>query len=230
MRGESVSRLETFVDAAFAFAVTMMVISVGSVPANTRELMLALHRVPTFASCFLILMLFWAGHNRWSRRFGLETAGTTVLSLSFVLVVLVWLYPLRMVMAGAFAFMTHGWVPSEMQPGTNAELQDCFLIYGVGFGALSGILLLLDRIAIAKADELRLDEIERLEARRDQGSHALLLGFAVVSVILTFCVRSQPEGLVVSIPGFIYMLIGPAMHFHHARFGRLRKALPPRAA
>ncbi len=228
LRGESVSRLETFVDAAFAFAVTMMVISVGALPQSVAELMQALHRVPTFVACFGILMLFWASHNRWSRRYGLETSGTTLLSLSFVLVVLIWLYPLRMVIAGAFTLITGGWVPSEMQASTASDLQDCFLIYGAGFAALCLILLQLHRLALAAADELRLDALERLETRRELGSHGILLGFAAVSIAMTFFLREQ-RSWIVSLPGFLYSGIGPAMHFHHARFHRLRKALPPRA-
>ena len=37
MRGENMTRIETFVAAAFAFAVTMLVISVGSVPETMQE-------------------------------------------------------------------------------------------------------------------------------------------------------------------------------------------------
>lgn len=229
LRGESVSRLETFVDAAFAFAVTMMVISVGSFPSSVDELEKALHRAPTFAVTFLILILFWIAHNRWSRRYGLETARTTALSLCLVLVVLIWLYPLRMVIGGGLSFLSGGWVPSEMSLHSVGELQDCFLIYGVGFAALSLILIALHRAALSAANELGLDALERLETRRELGSHLILLGFALFSMLLTFLVRGQDNVLAV-LPGFLYGLIGPAMHFHHARFHKLRKALPQRAA
>jgi hypothetical protein len=227
MRGESVSRLETFVDAAFAFAVTLMVISSGEMPKTPGELLAALHRVPTFAASFSVLMIFWSSHNRWSRRFGLETARTTILGLLLVFVVLVWVFPLRAVMGSAMRFMTAGWVPAEFTLASFGELQDCFLVYSLGFGALSGILLLLDRAALAAADELQLDTLERLEARRDLWSHGILLGFAIVSIAMTFLAREQQNWLV-SAAGFVYMGIGPAMHFHHARFHKLRKALPPR--
>ena len=41
-RGEQTTRLETFVDAAFAFALTLLVISFDAVPQNYQELMNAL--------------------------------------------------------------------------------------------------------------------------------------------------------------------------------------------
>ncbi len=227
MRGESVSRLETFVDAAFAFAVTLMVISSSGIPKSTAELVDALHRAPTMAVCFLIMMIFWSSHNRWSRRYGLETARTTGLSLLLVLGVLLWVYPQRIVLSCALSFMTAKWVPPDVHLETVGELQDLFLIYGLGFGLLSAILLQLDREALAAADELSLDSFERLETRRDLGSHVILLAAALVSIGLSFLARTQDNWLV-PVPGFSYMLIGPAMHFHHARFHKLRKALPPR--
>ncbi|MBK7642925.1 MAG: DUF1211 domain-containing protein [Planctomycetes bacterium] len=229
LRGESISRLETFVDAAFAFAVTMMVISVGTLPGSVPELLQALHRVPTFALCFLILMLFWSGHNRWSRRYGLDSSSVTLWSLVLVLVVLIWLYPLRMVIGGGMYFVTGGWVPSDMQATSVGELQDCFVIYGVGFAVLSAVMIQLQRLALAGADELQLDPLERNETRRELGSYVILLAFALASIALTFVVRLQSSPLVASLPGFLYSGIGPAMHFHHARFHRLRRQLAPRA-
>ena len=113
-RGQQVTRLETFVDAAFAFALTLLVIFFNDLPDTIAELREALRRVPTFAFCFVLLAAFWAAHNRWSRRFGLDDARSTVLSLAFVLVILVYIYPLRMVVSAGLAMLTRGWVPSEM--------------------------------------------------------------------------------------------------------------------
>ena len=227
MRGESVTRLETFVDAAFAFALTLMVISVGELPKSLSELILALKRLPTFAACFALLMIFWTAHNRWSRRYGLENGRTNFLSLVLVFAVLVWIFPLRMIMSGAMHFMSLGYLPSEMTMNSSTDLQGCFLIYGIGFAALSGTMLQLSRVALGQADELSLDSFERLETRRDIGSHAILLASALASVALTFVVRGS-DNLLEAAPGFVYWLIGPAMFWHHRRFHALRKTLPPR--
>jgi uncharacterized membrane protein len=227
LRGESISRLETFVDAAFAFAVTMMVISIGSVPQSTPELLAALHKAPTMAVCFLVMMIFWSGHNRWSRRYGLDTARTTWLSMLLVLGVLVWVYPQRIVMSSALSFVTGGWVPSEVQLASVDELQNLFLVYSLGFLFLSAILLQLNREGLAQADELSLDSLERLQTRRDIGSYVILVAVALLAIVLTVAVRGM-NSIWASSPGFAYMLIGPAMHFHHARFHKQRKALPPR--
>jgi hypothetical protein len=67
LRGADTSRFDTFVDAAFAFAVTLLLISVDEVPGSYGEFMRALAHVPAFLACFVLLMLFWWGHHSWSR-------------------------------------------------------------------------------------------------------------------------------------------------------------------
>lgn len=71
-RGKEMTRLETFADASFAFAITLLVISVGKIPQNSEELILALKKVPAFALSFASIIWFWIGHRKWSRRYGLE--------------------------------------------------------------------------------------------------------------------------------------------------------------
>jgi uncharacterized membrane protein len=96
MRGMDMTRLETFVDAAFAFATTMLVISVGTIPGNYQELILALKGVPAFLASFSIVMLFWLSHRQWSQRYGMTDTVSTFLSLGKVFVILVYVYPLKL--------------------------------------------------------------------------------------------------------------------------------------
>ena len=46
---------------------------------------------------------------------------------------LVYVYPLRMVVSSGLSFMTGGRLPSQMELRSVGELQDCFLIFGLGF-------------------------------------------------------------------------------------------------
>ena len=48
MRGENMTRIETFVDAAFAFAFTMLVISIDEIPRSPPELVAAARDIPAF--------------------------------------------------------------------------------------------------------------------------------------------------------------------------------------
>jgi len=59
------ARLDNFVDGAFAFAVTLLVISGASLPKDIAALEHALRGIPAFAACFGQLAIFWHGHVRW---------------------------------------------------------------------------------------------------------------------------------------------------------------------
>lgn len=50
LRGTEISRTEVFVDTAFAFAVTLLVISFDAIPRNWDEVVLAIKAIPTFAA------------------------------------------------------------------------------------------------------------------------------------------------------------------------------------
>src|SRR5689334_21939870 len=89
-RGVNVTRLEAFVDAAFAFAVTLLVISLDSIPTSIPAMLVALKGVPAFAASFIQIMIFWSAHATWSRRFGLDDAPSQRLSLVLVFLVLVY--------------------------------------------------------------------------------------------------------------------------------------------
>jgi len=142
-RGQQTTRLETFVDAAFAFALTMLVISVDSIPESMNELVQAFKRIPAFAASFAIIVMIWHGHYRWSRRYRVEDTGSVVLSLLLVFLVLVFLYPLRLMMAGAFSSMSGGWLPTEIEITRFDDLRLLVVVYGVAFALLSGVLLML---------------------------------------------------------------------------------------
>jgi uncharacterized membrane protein len=72
MRGESMTRLETFVAASFAFAITIMMISLGTMPDSIAEFVDATKEIPVFIASSVLLIWIWHAHAKWSRRYGLE--------------------------------------------------------------------------------------------------------------------------------------------------------------
>jgi uncharacterized membrane protein len=232
LRGQQVTRLETFVDAAFAFALTLLVIAGDSLPESFAELREALRRTPVFVACFVLIAMFWSGHNRWSRRFGLEDSTSTVLSMAFVLAVLVYVYPLRMVIASGLHFMTRGFVPADMTfsvENVMFDLQTAFIIYGLGFTVLAGILLLLNRHALRRGADLQLDEIEKEETRGEIVIQGMLAGTGLLSVALSLWLLTYPTPYVAPVtaglPMYAYMLLGVAIPIYAAGIERRKKAL-----
>ncbi|HEY6545306.1 MAG TPA: TMEM175 family protein [Dokdonella sp.] len=227
-RGREVTRLETFVDAAFAFSLTLLVIVFDDLPDSVAELRMALRQVPTFAFCFVILAMFWAAHNRWSRRFGLDDARSTLLSLGFVFVVMIYVYPLRMVASGAMAFFTRGWAPAGylLDPAhPMLDLQTMFMVYAVGFGTLSVLLWRLNAHALRQADRLGLDALERHETGNEIGVHVILASSALASlagslVMLVLYPPGRVPGWIASLPVWVYALIGPTIGLYMRRRAR----------
>jgi hypothetical protein len=221
LRGEQVSRLETFVDAAFAFSMTMLVIFYNELPHTAAELRNALLKVPSFVVCFVMLAVFWNAHNRWSRRFGLEDRRSTVLSLAFLMVVLIWVYPLRMVISSGLFLLSGGLLPSELgidKAHWLVDLQTVFMVYGVGFGVLSWLLLRLNAHALSRADALALDARERHITLTEINMDRIRVAAACVSLLLSLAILLLPLGwlgnsvargtFVVSLPMWVYAAMG----------------------
>lgn len=234
LRGQQVTRLETFVDAAFAFALTLLVIAGDNLPDSFAELREALRRTPVFVLCFVLIALFWSAHNRWSRRYGLDDAWSTVLSMALVLAVLVYVYPLRMVVASGLFVMTGGFVPADLvidEANVNFDLQTAFIIYGVGFGTMAVILLLLNLHALRCADALELDACERLDTRTEIGIQSLLAGSALASIVcslLLLTVFSDHRGpIAAGVPMYVYMILGGAIPLYVNRMERGKRGAMP---
>jgi uncharacterized membrane protein len=183
LRGLEITRLETFTDAAFAFATTMLVISVGKIPVDYPGLIAALKAVPSFIASFALIMLFWAGHRKWSRRYGLEDVRATLLSLTLVFVILVYVYPLRLMSSATISFMSGGFFPSEFKVSGYDELNGLFMIYGFGFTAMGSIIAMLYWHSQSTTESLCLNDIEKHTVKSERISWAVLSATGLVSAL-----------------------------------------------
>lgn len=205
MRGLEMTRLEVFIDAAFAFAVTMLVISFDEIPRSYDEVIVAIKSIPAFIVAVAQLVWIWHTHNIWSRRFGLDTAYTVFISTALLIVVLIYVYPMRIMAGGMFAWFTGDYLPSNFKLITLDQLRDMFIFLGLGFFALCLVFVEMYRYAGRLKVELLLDDRELFECRTRvvMWAGAALIGLFCVALAM---VLPRPW---VPFSGFALSLLGP---------------------
>ncbi|MEH6664770.1 MAG: TMEM175 family protein, partial [Brevundimonas sp.] len=180
-RDQGARRLDGFVDAAFAFAVTLLVVS-GAPPSTLAELGVALGRAPGVIASFAIICVFWLGYRDVGRMAPRRDALSTILSLAIVLLVLIYVFPLRLMFESAFHMMSGGRLPGRDLATDVTDFRFLFTAYGAGFVLLSGA------YAALYGHHLRLigDDGLSLEAREDARDWIIcwliLVAVAVLSI------------------------------------------------
>lgn len=207
LRGIEVTRTETFTDAAFAFAVTLLVVSIDSVPATYDELLLAVQGIPAFGLACALLFLFWYGHWSWSRRYGLEDFPSIVLSFVLVVVMLCYVFPMKYMTSIFVAWITDRRVDVGANINSIEELFSIFVIYSIGFVAMCVAVLLLNLRAWSLRAELRLDGIEKYVTRTEIGTWLILSSVGVLAILMGLFAPRHP----LTVPGWAYMLLGIVM-------------------
>lgn len=224
LRGAEMTRIETFTDAAFAFSLTLMVVSL-EIPRSYEELIAALHGIPAFALSAVLLMIFWAGHHGWSRRYGLDDTQTIVLSCLLVFTVLVYVYPLRFLARALTAWMDHVLgLPLTSEPisfSSPAQLNQLFAVYGVGFVIMCLSIVLLNLHAWRQRELLGLNELEIYDTRAEIGAWMILGATGLLSVAMA--IATSPS--LVGAPGWAYMILPIAMPLYARLVHRRRRAI-----
>ena len=213
-RGANVTRLEAFVDAAFAFAVTLLVISLDAVPTNLDELTAALKRTPAFAASFSLVALFWFAHHTWSRRYGLDDGQSIALSLFLVFLVLVWVYPLRILFGCAFAWLSQltlppAWqIPFTYKLSSIDDLRTMFVVYAAAWSSLGIVIALLYREGWRHRDALELNRDERISTRSEIARWLCVPATGVLSAALALALPADTPGWLWGAPGLAYATMG----------------------
>ena len=220
-----VSRVEGFSDAVFAFAVTLLVVSL-EVPKTFDELWATMLGFPAFAVSFYLLFMIWLRHYQFFRRYDLED--TTVITLTGILlfVVLFYVYPLKFVWSTFFSQIA-GRAGRDALP--IAQVPRLFEIYGVGAAAAYGILAALYGHAYARRSELELTPLEVVDTRIDIYSNAALAGIGLLSAFVAAVAGVVAPRLVGIVAGPVYFLIGVSEWILGTYQGRLKRRMAERA-
>jgi uncharacterized membrane protein len=192
LRGMEMTRLETFIDAAFAFAISMLVIAAQQIPDNIQTLLAAFKNVPTFVCSIAVLGIFWRGHWLWSRRYGLEDGVSILISWAMIVTILVFIYPLKAIFGSMWYLLSSGQVGQPLSlHTTEAEARTIFAIYALGLIAISAEILLLNFRAWQLREPLRLNERESLVTRGELSGWSVPVSVGIVSLIFALTLPAE---------------------------------------
>src|ERR1700758_4264757 len=133
LRGMEITRLETFIDAAFAFAITMLVIATQQIPDDIETLLAAFKNVPAFVASIVVLGIFWRGHWLWSRRYGLEDGVSIFISWAMIVTMLIYIYPLKALFSSMWFLLSGGRLGHVLGPHSETEMRGLFAGLRIGF-------------------------------------------------------------------------------------------------
>lgn len=184
LRGMEMTRLETFIDAAFAFAITMLVIAAQEIPDDIATLLAAFRHVPTFVCSIFVIGIFWRGHWLWSRRYGLEDGASILISWSMLVTILIFIYPLKAVFGTMWYYLSSGHAGQTFGRVTETQARTLFIAYAIGITAIALEILLLNLRAWQLREPLRLDARERLMTLGQLTGWSIPVGVGLVSLVL----------------------------------------------
>jgi beta-lactamase class A len=216
---KEISRLEAFSDAVFAFALTLLVVSL-EVPSSYAELMRIMRGFVPFACTFALVTWIWYEHNKFFRRYGMEDPFTVFINGILLFLVLIFVYPLKFMATMVFARFGIG-APVVIDI-RNENIPTLMAVYSLGFVVLFVSFALLYWHAWRRRDALALNEEEQMMLKSSLGHHVISISIGLVSVFLALMLPVRWSWLA----GPLYALMGPFHgwwgHRSHVRVERLR--------
>jgi uncharacterized membrane protein len=222
LRGMQMTRLETFIDAAFAFAISMLVIAPQQIPDNIQALLGAFKNVPAFVASIVVLGIFWRGHWLWSRRYGLEDGASIFISWAMLVTILIYIYPLKAIFGSMWFLLSDGRVGHPIGLRSNAEARSLFAIFAIGFTAIALEIVLLNLRAWRLREPLRLNAREKLITRNEIAGWFLPVTVGIISLVLALTLPIQE----IAWSGWVYFSMALLVPLHYAWRKRRMKEAP----
>lgn len=214
LRGLEVTRLESFSDAVFGFALTLLVVSLD-VPKSFDDLVNTMRGFPAFAVCFLLLALIWNSHYKFCRRYGLDDGIARFLTCVMLFLVLFYVYPLKFLFNLSITGLVFGSGPPITITGP--QLSALFAIYGLGFAAVYGAMTLLYWHAYRLGETLQLTKLEIFDTRYLMFRLLTLTAFGVIAAGLAYVTVLRNWS------SLVYLLLFPILRTSRVIHGHRRE-------
>jgi uncharacterized membrane protein len=226
-RGHEVARVEALSDAVFAFAVTLLVVSL-EVPRTFDELWETMHGFIPFAVSFAMLFLVWYQQYIFFRRYALQDTLTNVLNGALLFVVLFYVYPLKFLSSTLLgAFMGHGLTVhlpgGEVAPAiTGEQFPKLMLVFDAGYIAVFLVFVLLYFHAYRKRKQLGLNRLEVFDTWTEFQTNVMSVLIGVLSAAIVLFSANPRRA---SLSGWVYLFVAPILTLHGFLRGSQRRKL-----
>ena len=197
----NIARIEAFSDAIFAFAATLMVVSLD-LSGDLKVLENETFQFVSFGISFFVLIMIWKVHYDFFRRSDYMDNWILTLNSVFLFLVLYFIFPLRSLVGSAL----------QQKPMGVDALANTFTMYGLGFTLLFLCIALMYLRAYKKSGESQ-NKFKLLEKSRHFGVFVIVGTISMAFSLLNI-------GVEYGLPGFLYSLVGPLSYINGVRFNK----------
>jgi len=213
-RGQQQTRVETFSDAVFALAITLLVLS-STVPETFEQLWVSMEDVIPFAICVSLIVVIWFQHYIFFLKYGLQDRTTILLNTILLFLLLVYVYPLKFlarflteIYGGIFGIIEADF--TKFGEYSHQNLKWLMINYGLGAFAIFFVFALMYYRAYKLHSSIKLSSYEKYNTKINIIAKLLLCVIPLISSIITWI---DPWGNYITtiFSGFFYFLYIPVM-------------------
>ena len=203
-RSPEVSRLENLSDIVFALVLTLA--AAQTVPASFSDLTNLWRDALALTACFALILTIWHTHHVFFRRYNLQDGYVVFLNALLLLLVLIFVYPLRFMADFVLTFFTGGFASQDEIEAvlTVGQVKQLYLIFGVFYIGVQIVFALLYARALKRGEEIGLNAVERAWTRYEI---EVAIGIIAINLIVIATAYLLPAGLG-ALAGALYGLIG----------------------
>lgn len=198
---QNISRVEAFSDAVFAFAATLLVVSVGYGESSSVIKIDWLVFLGFGVSFFVLVALWWLHYNYFRRANYLDNWIIAINSI-LLFVVLYYIFPLKSLINSM----------TGIQRLQIDELSSLFQLYSLGFLLIFSCYSLMYYRAYEQTKATKRNNNLLFYARH--------FGIFVLVAFGSIILAKLQIGIEWALPGIIYMLLGPFCYLHAERFNK----------
>lgn len=197
----NLSRIEAFSDGVFAFAATLLVVSVGN-EQSTSVLKIDWKEFLGFGISFFVLVALWSVHYNFFRRTKYMDNWIIAFNSILLFVVLYYIFPLKSLL--------DTWFNGE---GISLHsFSSLFQLYSLGFLLIFGCVSIMYYRAYRKTKN-----VEKSISLLFYARHFVIYFFVS---LLSIAIAKLKLGLEFALPGIIYSLLGPLCYWHGVHFNK----------